>query len=93
MNRLDVFNLRDGEKEGNLTIKDLTVEDKHRISLVRCLSKEVSVYIFDDPTQHLNPDQVRVFIEELERLKDKSLIIIVSKDKKILNIADNVIEL
>lgn len=93
MNRLDVFNLRDGEKEGNLTIKDLTLEDKHRISLVRCLSKEVSVYIFDDPTEHLNPDQVRVFIEELERLKDKSMIIIVSKDKKILNIADNVIEL
>lgn len=83
---------RDGA--GNEQIKNsLSGGEKKRISLIRCLSKDAEVYILDEPTNELDETNVQKVMQALSNLKHNAVVIVISHDKRIKDISDNVIEL
>lgn len=76
------------------TIKNaLSGGEKKRITFIRCLQKDADVYILDEPTNELDESNVKKIIEQLELLKTKAIVIIISHDKKILSISENIIKI
>ena len=77
-----------------MTIKNaLSGGEKKRITFIRCLQKDADVYILDEPTNELDESNVKKIIEQLELLKTKAIVIIISHDKKILSISENIIKI
>ena len=68
--------------------------EKKKMSLIRNLKDDKEIYIFDEPTNDLDAQSIDNFIEIIKELcnKDK-MIIIISHDKKILQVSDNIIKL
>ncbi len=78
--------------EGN-TSSTLSGGEKKRIDFIRAMSKDADIYIFDEPTNELDKTNVEKVISEINNLKDKGKIaIIISHDKRVSTIADEVIE-
>ncbi len=78
--------------EGN-TSKTLSGGEKKRIDFIRAISKEADVYIFDEPTNELDKANVEKLLNEINALKAKNKIaIIISHDKRVFSIADEIIE-
>ncbi len=82
------------ENEGNENIKEtLSGGEKKRINFIRCASKKAEVYIFDEPTNELDERNVKKILEKLKTLKENALVIVVSHDKRLLAISENIIYL
>lgn len=62
--------------------------EKKRISFVRAISRRGDVYIFDEPTNDLDNANVQKVVATLEKLKQHKIVIVISHDKRILDIAD-----
>lgn len=65
--------------------------EKKRINIIRCISKDADVYILDEPTNELDKNNVKRVIKELKKLKKHSIVIVISHDKNILDISENII--
>ncbi len=94
---IDVFNInhivsRD-EIDGTLSTT-LSGGEKKRIDIVRTISKDSDIYLFDEPTNELDPDNVERVLEQIKCLaKENKIIIIVSHDKRCVAIADQIVKL
>ena len=78
--------------ESNPTFKtSFSGGEKRRINLVKCLSKKAQVYIFDEPTNDLDGKNIEKFINLVKKLKNKAMVIIITHDKRIVEIAENVV--
>ncbi len=64
-----------------------------RISFVRAASRRGDVYIFDEPTNDLDPQNVINVIQMIKKLGENDIVIVITHDKRVMNMADNVIEL
>jgi len=64
-----------------------------RICIARCLLKEADVYIFDEPTSHTDNLFNKSFFSLIEELLPQKCVIILTHDKKILNMAPRYYEL
>jgi len=73
--------------------KTLSGGEQKRISLIRGMAKEAEVYIFDEPTNDLDNENVNKVIQEIINLKEDSMVIVISHDKRIMQVADSIIEL
>lgn len=81
-------------EESDPTIKNtLSGGEKKRISFIRCLSKDAQVYILDEPTNELDLKNVNKMLKEINQLKENSIVIVISHDKRVLEISDNIITL
>lgn len=67
--------------------------EKKRITLARVLRKDAQVYIFDEPTNELDEKNVQKVLKKINKLKDESIVIIVSHDNRIMQISENIINL
>ncbi len=82
------------ESEGRDVKQILSGGEKKRIDFIRTLSKEADVYFFDEPTNELDIKNVEKVFNEIKKLKENNKIcVIISHDKRILPIIDEVIEL
>ena len=63
------------------------------MSLIRNLKDDKEIYIFDEPTNDLDAQSIDNFIEIIKELCKDKMIIIISHDKKILQVSDNIIKL
>ena len=94
---IDVFNInhlvsRD-QVDGTLSTT-LSGGEKKRIDIVRTISKDSDIYLFDEPTNELDPDNVDRVLEQIKVLsKENKIIIIVSHDKRCLSISDEIVKL
>ncbi len=64
-----------------------------RLLIARALYHKKDVLIFDEPTNFLDDKNKNKIIKSLNNIKKNKIIIILSHDKKILNISDKVFEL
>lgn len=62
--------------------------EKQKISICRALLKNSDVMIFDEPTSALDSESVSDFILKLEEIRENHIIIIITHDKRIAEIAD-----
>ncbi|QUH18785.1 ABC transporter ATP-binding protein [Alkaliphilus sp. B6464] len=66
---------------------------KQRIVIARTLYKNSSVIILDEPTSALDKESVAVLNSIILHLKKSKIIILISHDKRIINICDKVIDI
>jgi len=73
-------------------IRNLPVGVQQRIEILKCLSGEAKVLIFDEPTAVLTPDEVLDLFRVLRNLKaqNKIVILIAHKLSEVMSIADRV---
>ena len=74
------------------TTADLPVGAQQRIEVLKALSAEAEILIFDEPTAVLTPDEVLDLFRVLRTLRDagKTIILIAHKLSEVLAIADRV---
>jgi putative multiple sugar transport system ATP-binding protein len=73
-------------------VKDLNVGDQQLIEIAKALSKEVKLFILDEPTSALNETEVSNLFELLRQLKEEEVtaILISHKLNEIRHIADRI---
>lgn len=67
--------------------------EKQKISIIRGLLKEPEFLIMDEPTSALDSKSVEILIEEINKIKDNKIVLIVSHDDRIFNISDEILDL
>ena len=81
--------LPDGiDTEIGLAIKQLSSGQKQRIAIARTIYNDREIMIFDEATNALDEENERVIIENIKNLKSSKTIIIISHNKKNLEICD-----
>lgn len=73
--------------------KSLSGGQKQRLSIARNLYKNSEIIFFDEPTSSLDEETEDNFLTELEKIKKKSTLIIVTHKKKVANFCDKLINL
>lgn len=71
---------------------NLSGGEKQKINIIRCLLKKSQLLIFDEPTNSLDIESKIKFINILNQEKRNKIIIVISHDKEILDISDEIIE-
>lgn len=78
----------------NVCIKKLSGGEKQRVEMARALINNPEIIVADEPTASLDDENANTIIEQLKGLSDEGhLVIIATHDKRILNTADNIINL
>jgi ABC-type multidrug transport system fused ATPase/permease subunit len=71
---------------------NLSVGEKQRIGIARALYKESEVFIFDEPTSSLDPQNEDLFIKLLQEFKKNKTLIFISHKKSNLKICNRIFE-
>ncbi len=94
-NLINDFSLQEifDRNQTNESIKTtLSGGEKRRINLIRAFAKDAEIYIFDEPTNDLDGKNVEKVLSNLVKIKENSIVIVVSHDKRLVEISDNVIK-
>ncbi len=72
-------------------VGDLSVGERQRIEIIRCLLQEPQLIILDEPTSVLTPQEADKLFETLERLRDegKSILYISHRLEEVKRMCDN----
>lgn len=65
--------------------------EKKRICILRGLIQDKEVYIFDEPTNELDAQNTRAVLNEINKLKKKAIVMVVTHDKRMIDKADQVV--
>ena len=94
-NLLKTFNLekelKNREKE-NISSK-ISGGQKQRILICRALYNKKKVIILDEPSNYLDKKNIEILIKNLNQIKSKVFIILISHDAKLKKICDNYVQL
>ncbi len=66
---------------------------KRRLAFARTLLRKADIYIFDEPTTGVDPDNVRLMIDVLQKLSKKKLVIVITHDPMLIKSADTITRL
>lgn len=81
------------ETKINSGSSNLSGGQKQRIAITRALLKDTEVLFFDEPTSALDSDGVLLFIEILRQIKENKIIIVITHDKLLRDVCEEVITL
>ena len=94
---IDEFNIKKlllRDKTTSSFAKSLSGGEKKRVEFIRTVSKDKDIYFFDEPTNELDPDNVQKVLNEIKQLAlDNKIVVVISHDKRLLNIADKIVQL
>lgn len=90
--QLDKVIKRTNDNEASLA-NQLSGGEMKRISFVRAASRRGDVYIFDEPTNDLDSQNVVNVIEMMQKLAKNNIVIVISHDRRVVNCANKVINL
>jgi ABC-type multidrug transport system fused ATPase/permease subunit len=80
------------DDDGEQTLQNmLSGGEKKRIGISRALIKKADVYIFDEPTNDLDNQNAKKVISSIQKLKENAIVIVVSHDDRVKEIADRLI--
>lgn len=75
------------------TNNELSGGEKQKIALLHTLLKKAEIYIFDEPTNFLDKESIDNLCEEFLRLKQEAIVIVISHDYRMQNLADKKIKI
>lgn len=96
---IDRFNF---SSESSENLRDLNIGlgginlsggQKQKINIIRTILKESEFIIFDEPTNNLDSESIKLFIQELEKIKKERTILLITHDELLINISDVILEL
>lgn len=93
---IDKFNIKKIiNRNVQTSIKNiLSGGEKKRVDLIRTLSKDKDIYLFDEPTNELDGENVKIALEEIRNVVNKNkIVILISHDDRCFEIADEIIYL
>ena len=94
-NNLDSLNLNialSHQIDGKAT--NISQGQKQKILLMRSLSQEKDIYLFDEPTGNLDRNSTELFLNEVEKLvSEEKIVIVVTHDKDVIARASKVINM
>jgi len=94
-NNLDSLNLNialSHQIDGKAT--NISQGQKQKILLMRSLSQEKDIYLFDEPTGNLDRNSTELFLNEVEKLvNEEKIVIVVTHDKDVIARAGKVINM
>jgi ABC-type multidrug transport system fused ATPase/permease subunit len=67
--------------------------ERQRISLIRSVYYQPSIYVFDEPTSALDAKNAQITINLLKEIKKDKIVIIVSHSKEIIGYCDRVLKI
>ena len=81
-----------GEASLSTRIRDLPVEARQSLEIVRALATEARVLLLDEPTALLTPTATEVLFERLRRLRDDgvTILVVLHKLREVAAVADTV---
>ena len=95
LNNFDGLNLNvalSHQIDGKAT--NISQGQKQKILLMRSLSQEKDIYIFDEPTGNLDRNSTELFLNEVEKLvSEEKIVIVVTHDKDVIARASKVINM
>jgi simple sugar transport system ATP-binding protein len=73
-------------------IEDLSVGERQRVEIVKCLIRDPSLFVLDEPTAVLLPDEIAALLEVCRRVASlgRSVVLVTHKLAEIKKIADRV---
>lgn len=93
---IDRFNMKKLlNRKIDTSIKNLlSGGEKKRVDIIRTLSKDKDVYLFDEPTNELDSENVVKVLEEIKKISgENKLVIVISHDERCFEIADEIVYL
>lgn len=93
---IDRFNMKKLlNRKVDTSIKNLlSGGEKKRVDIIRTLSKDKDVYLFDEPTNELDSENVIKVLEEIKKISgENKLVIVISHDERCFEIADEIVYL
>ena len=95
LNNFDGLNLNvalSHQIDGKAT--NISQGQKQKILLMRSLSQEKDIYLFDEPTGNLDRNSTELFLNEVEKLvNEEKIVIVVTHDKDVIARASKVINM
>lgn len=74
--------------------QNLSIGERQKLLLERCLNKQANIYIFDEPTGNLDRESRRILYDTLISLKEENkIIVLISHDPELFDICDKQINL
>lgn len=75
--------------------KDLSGGEKKKIQLINAICRDTNVIIFDEPSNALDSNAIKWFINFIQKLKDEmhKTVIIITHDLRLKKVADNIVDL
>ena len=67
--------------------------EKKRICILRGLIQEKEVYIFDEPTNELDDQNALAVLDEINKLKQNAIVMVVTHDARMIQRADKVVRI
>ncbi|MBQ3047387.1 MAG: ABC transporter ATP-binding protein [Clostridia bacterium] len=80
------------DKQQNLE-NMLSGGEKKRVCIARGLLKPAEIYIFDEPTNDLDSKNADNVINQIKKLKEDAIVIVVSHDDRVIKQADQIIKM
>ena len=82
-------------KKAGFRGKNLSGGEKKKIQLINSICRDTDVIIFDEPSNALDSNAIRWFIEFVNKLKNKynKTVIIITHDLRLTTISDNIVDL
>ena len=94
VDEFDIKKLLLRDKTTSSFAKSLSGGEKKRVEFIRTISKDKDIYFFDEPTNELDPDNVEKVLTEIKQLAlDNKIVVVISHDKRLLSIADKIVQL
>ncbi len=66
-------------------ILDISGGEITKLKIIRTLARDVSVYVFDEPTNNLDDKSTEIFLNLIEKISEDKTIIISSHDPRLVN--------
>ena len=94
VDEFDIKKLLLRDKTTSSFAKSLSGGEKKRVEFIRTISKDKDIYFFDEPTNELDPANVEKVLHEIKQLAlDNKIVVVISHDKRLLSIADKIVQL
>lgn len=88
-----LFNILEEGRTKSLAENSLSGGEKKKIALIRALSQKSDLLILDEPDNNLDSSSLSFFLYKLSKEKMDRIVVIVSHEPRIMEIADEIIEL
>ncbi len=90
----DMQKLISRNHNNTLISQTLSGGEKKRVDIIRTVSKEKELYFLDEPTNDLDADNVEKVLQVIKALAEENkIVVVVTHDSRVLEIADEVVEL
>ena len=94
VDEFDIKKLLLRDKTTSSFAKSLSGGEKKRVEFIRTISNDKDIYFFDEPTNELDPANVEKVLHEIKQLAlDNKIVVVISHDKRLLSIADKIVQL